>query len=239
MKKMVTKTLAIASALTLGLSMMACGGSGSGTPSGSENAPAGQQTEANVEETRSWKGFHGWKEENFDAKDISYQFTGFWDMGDATYGIAFSFLMNLYEDGSVQVNQYQAPSTDYRYYGSWEKVEDPDGDELHINIAEETNVDGELIDHKYSYVVYEEADGGFSFGYDFGIAPGQYFRVANLAGKAGAEYKDVAAFQTAAADGAFVVAAETEAAAGETKAEGEAQTETKAEGETQAETKAE
>lgn len=214
MKKALKKILALALALTMVFALASCGGdpkpsasTGSSSPSpsaGNSSDPGNNPGEA----TRNWTGFHGWLDEDFESKDVSYQFTGYWDMGDPEYGIAFSFLMNLYSDGSARINQY-GNNMDYRYFGSWEKVEDPDGDELNIKIVEETNESGELIDHKYSYTVYEESDGGFSFGYDFGIAAGQYFRVANLTGSKEVKYT-TDSFKTAADAGEFVVAMEQE-----------------------------
>lgn len=182
------------------------------TACGSESAkPASVPTEGTPAESakKEWIGFHGWMGENWGAKSIDVQFTGYWDMGDPTYNIAFSFLMNLYDDMSVQIYQYANDHT-YRYFGDWELVEDPDGDELHIKIAEETNEKNELIDHKYSYEIYEESDGGFSFGFDFGIAAGQYFRVVNMTGSRNVHYKTFDDFKKAADEGAFVVAASTE-----------------------------
>ena len=199
MKKF-AKALSLCLALVMLLSLAACGGN-TDKPDTTKAPDSTSATEAK----KTWTGFHGWLEENWDSKEISYQFTGYWDMGDPAYGIAFSFLMNLYKDGSVLVSQYQTGARDYQYFGGWELVGDPDGDELHITIAEETNESGELIDHKYSYEIYEESDGGFSFGYDFGIAAGQYFRVANLTGSANVAYATVDAFKADADKGAFVV----------------------------------
>lgn len=208
MKKTFVKVWALALALVMVFALAACGGDTGSTPSGNNSpTPPAESSNDPAEQTRNWTGFHGWLDEDFESKDVDYQFTGYWDMGDPEYGIAFSFLMNLYSDGSARINQYQAGRSDYTYFGSWEKVEDPDGDELNINIVEETNESGELIDHRYSYTVYEEADGGFSFGYDFGIAAGQYFRVANMTGSAGAKYT-TDSFKAAADAGEFVVATE-------------------------------
>lgn len=212
MKKTFAKALTLALALVMVFTLAACGGDPAASPSGSTGSsptPSAGNSGDPAEQTRNWTGFHGWLSEDFESKDINYQFTGYWDMGDPEYGIAFSFLMNLYSDGSVRVNQYQAERSDYTYFGSWEKVEDPDGDELNIKIVEETNESGELIDHKYSYTVYEEADGGFSFGYDFGIAAGQYFRVANLTGSAEVKYT-TDSFKAAADAGEFVVKSDEE-----------------------------
>ena len=227
MKKHLVRALAVIMALSMVFALAACGESAPATTesqsSESQTAPAETAAEEPAEaEGREWRGFHGWLEEDWDSKTPEYQFTGYWDMGDAEYGIAFSFLMNLYNDGSVLVNQFQAERSDYRYYGSWEKVEDPDGDELHINIVEESGGEIEsLIDHKYSYVAYEESDGNFSFGYDFGIAGGQYFRVANVTGSAEVNYASIADFQAAAAEGAFVTAAEPAEGEEAAAAEGE------------------
>ncbi|MBQ7525802.1 MAG: hypothetical protein IJT09_05140, partial [Abditibacteriota bacterium] len=231
MKKNFAKMLALVLALAMVFALAACSGgettsnpSSPSTPSTprTPSTPSETPTEGGETQTREWRGFHGWLDEDWGSKTPDYQFTGYWDMGDPEYGIAFSFLMNLYSDGSVMANQYQDGRADYRYFGSWEKVADPDGDELHINIAEETG--GEIEDrigHKYSYVVYEEADGGYSFGFDFGIAGGQYFRVANLTGSKEIKYASVEDFQKAAREGAFVVVAEPveEAPAEETPAE--------------------
>lgn len=215
--KNITKALSLVLVLAMLLTLAACGGKPEtpNTPASTPNTPASTPASTDAPETpteaaRVWTGFHGWLDEDWDAKEVAYQFTGYWDMGDPEYGIAFSFLMNLYADGSVQICQYQADRADYRYFGGWELVEDPDGDELHIKVAEETNESGELIDHKYSYEIYEESDGGFSFGYDFGIAAGQYFRVANMAGSKEVNYANVDAFKAAADEGAFVVAAPVE-----------------------------
>lgn len=211
MKKF-TKVLSLCLALVMALSLAACAGD---TPAPSTNPPAPSTTPPAADNVKDWTGFHGWLEEDWDSKEISYQFTGYWDMGDPAYGKAFSFLMNLYNDGSVLVNQYQTGKADYRYFGSWELVKDPDGDELDITIVEETDEAGDLIDHKYSYVLYEESDGGFSFGYDFGIAAGQYFRVADMTGSKNVTYTSIAAFQ-AAADAAAPAAGDTTEPAGDT-----------------------
>ncbi|MBR1842467.1 MAG: hypothetical protein IJ788_04250 [Oscillospiraceae bacterium] len=224
MKKTFLKAIALCLVLTLALALASCGGNTADEKPEAKTEAKTDAPAASTEEPaqRNWTGFHKWLEEDWASKTAEYQFTGYWDMGDSEYGIAFSFLMNLYSDGSVMANQYQDGRADYRYFGSWEKVADPDGDELHINIAEETG--GEIEDrigHKYSYVVYEEADGGYSFGFDFGIAGGQYFRVANLTGSKEIKYASVEDFQKAAREGAFVVAPEPteEAPAEETPAE--------------------
>ena len=208
MKNRISKLLAIGLSLAMALSLTACGdsnasGGSANAPKPSAAAPSATPSEAPSEdpqeEARDWSSFHEWAEEDWDAKTIVYQFTGNWDMGDPEYGKAYTFLMNLYEDGSLQTVQYQAGKTDFRYYGSWDVIEDPDGDEVNINMAEmDANLGEGMVAHRYGYTVYARADGTITFDYDFCMAPGQYFRVTALTGSKEVQFDTIAEFQEAA-----------------------------------------
>ena len=129
-----------------------------------------------------WTAHEGWLQEDWDAKTVKYQFTGEWEL--AEYNIHFMFLINLYEDGSALVDQRDiGKASSYCQFGYW---------------SEEQTVDGsELVAHEYSFELYEEEDGNYSFGYTFGIAPGQYFRDVDMTGGAEIAYPTLAAFHEA------------------------------------------
>ena len=75
-------------------------------------------------------------------------------------------------------------------FGYWSEEETEDGNEITFDTLYAVDLDGEtLIAHEYNYTLYEEEDGNYSFGYTFGIAPGMYFRDADVEGSAEVTYK--------------------------------------------------
>ena len=144
-----------------------------------------------------WTAHEGWLQEDWDAKTIKYQFTGEWAL--AEYNIYFQFVINLYEDGSALVDQRNTVSaSSYLQFGYWSEEKTEDGNEIAFDTLYCSSVDGtELVAHEYSFELYEEEDGNYSFGYTFGIAPGQYFRDVDVAGGAEITYPTLAAFHEA------------------------------------------
>ncbi len=135
-----------------------------------------------------------WNIENWDAKTVKYQFTGVWELPENN--ISLSFLLNLYEDGTALCDQLRSADIEYFYYGTWSEENTEDGNEIALNIT--LVYDGAAAQgHEYSYDLYEEEDGGYSFGFTFGIAPGQYFRDADMVGSAEIAYEGMAAFKAA------------------------------------------
>ncbi len=154
-----------------------------------------------AEET-DWASFEGWNDVDWDAKTVKYQFTGEWEL--AEYNICFHFVINLYDDGSAVVDQRKqatdtAPAMSYLQFGYWSEENTEDGNEIAFDTLLCTpNTPGDpLIAHEYSYELYEEEDGNYSFGYTFGIAAGQYFREADMMGGAEIAYPTLAAFHEA------------------------------------------
>lgn len=200
---MKTKLLSIILVIMLALSVIACGGSApaaSSTSGSSQAAPAAApkaDEPAQAEATEiNWEKFEGWSEENWDGKDIAYQFTGEWEL--AEYNYYYSFLINLYTDGSAMVDQRNTgTASSYYQYGYWSEENTPDGNEIAFDTLYATHVNGALIDHEYSYSLYEESDGNYSFGYTFGISPGAYFREAPVAGGKDVAYATTEAFHEA------------------------------------------
>lgn len=129
-----------------------------------------------------WESFEDWQNVNWDEKTIAYQFFGEWEL--AEYGFAFKLLVTLYDDGSALVDQRNANSnSSYFQYGYWSEETTEDGNEIAFDTLFSTGAEeGTLVAHEYSYELYEEEDGNYSFGYTFGIAPGAYFREADMAG---------------------------------------------------------
>ncbi len=139
-----------------------------------------------------------WTIENWDAKTVKYQFTGAWELPENN--ISLHFLLNLYEDGTVLCDQLRNADTEYFYYGTWTEENTEDGNEIALNIT--VVYDGSAAQgHEYAYDLYEEEDGGYSFGFTFGIAPGQYFRDADMVGSSEITYEGMAAFKTAVLGG--------------------------------------
>ena len=135
----------------------------------------------------NWESYENWLTEDWDAKEIAYQFNGTWEL--AEYGISFNILINLYSDGSALVDQRNiASASSYLQFGYWSEELTEDGNEIAFDTLYCSDVEGtSLIAHEYSYELYEEEDGNYSFGYTFGIAPGQYFREADMVGVCHAE----------------------------------------------------
>ena len=184
------KFVAILLALVTAFALVACG----------QSAPAAA-TEAKTEakaETADWAHYKDWITTDWN-KAIAYQFTGHWDMGDPQYNIVYDFLINLYEDGSVCGKQAGYGGRAFTFYGFWTAEDTEDGKEVTLTMRKETPLDGaktydDLLDHKYTYTLYEESDGGFSFAFDFGIIPGEYMRTVDMAGNATVQFETLDAF---------------------------------------------
>ncbi len=162
-------------------------------------AEAPEAPEAPAEEAApqtDWTEFDGWLDEDWNAKEIAYQFTGEWEL--AEYNIFNQFCINLYTDGFAIVDQRNTGScSSYLQYGYWSEEKTEDGNEIAFDTLYVTNVDGSLIAHEYSYTLYEESDGNYSFGYTFGIAPGAYFREAPVVGGKAVTYATMDDFHAA------------------------------------------
>lgn len=131
-----------------------------------------------------------WLNVDWDAKTVKYQFTGSWELPEN--GISFHFLINLYEDGTALVEQLSGGATpSYQQFGTWSEELTEDGNEIAFATVLCTN-EGELIPHEYEYDLYEEEDGSYSFGYTFGIIPGQYYRDVDMIGSAEIQYATLA-----------------------------------------------
>ena len=187
---MMKKFVAILLALVTAFALVACG----------QSAPAAA-TEAKTEakaETADWAHYKDWITTDWN-KAIAYQFTGHWDMGDPQYNIVYDFLINLYEDGSVCGKQAGYGGRAFTFYGFWTAEDTEDGKEVTLTMRKETPLDDaktydDLLDHKYTYTLYEESDGGFSFAFDFGIIPGEYMRTVDMAGNATVQFETLDAF---------------------------------------------
>lgn len=144
-----------------------------------------------------WESFEGWNDVDWSAKTIKYQFTGSWEL--AEYNISLQFVINLYDDGSALVDQRKTTEgASYFQYGYWSEENTEDGNEITFDTLFCSPLEGtELIAHEYSYELYEEEDGNYSFGYTFGITPGQYFREADMAGGAEIIYASLDDFHAA------------------------------------------
>lgn len=185
------KFVAILLALVTVFALVACG----------QSAPAAAATEAKTEakaETADWAHYKDWITTDWN-KAIAYQFTGHWDMGDPQYNIVYDFLINLYEDGSVCGKQAGYGGRAFTFYGFWTAEDTEDGKEVTLTMRKETPLDDaktydDLLDHKYTYTLYEESDGGFSFAFDFGIIPGEYMRTVDMAGNATVQFETLDAF---------------------------------------------
>lgn len=129
-----------------------------------------------------WVSYDKWLEEDWTAKEIAYQFSGAWELEE--YSMYCNFLVTLYTDGSALVDQRNIKhGSSYLQFGYWSENTTEDGNEITFDTLFCTDVKGEgLIAHEYSYELYEEEDGNYSFGYTFGIAPGQYFRDVDMVG---------------------------------------------------------
>jgi hypothetical protein len=144
-----------------------------------------------------WESFEDWTAEDWDAKEVAYQFTGNWEL--AEYGYKFEFLINLYTDGSASIDQRNVNTgSSYWQFGYWSEEETEDGNEITFDTIYAVDLNGaSLIAHEYSYSLYEEADGNYSFGYTFGIAPGMYFRDVDVAGGKEVTYNTFEEFHSA------------------------------------------
>lgn len=199
MKKQFSKLASLLLAACMLLALAACGpANADGTPANNTPTPAPTEPAADKYPTKDWTGFTGWLEEDWDSKDISYQFTGAWSM-DGEYAMSYDVLINLYSDGSLLADQYSAGRASYTYYGQWTGADTEDGVELTLNTICEAplNAGDDMVAHEYEYILYEESDGGFSFGYTINLAPGQYFRTADVKGSSAVTYAALADFRAA------------------------------------------
>lgn len=205
MKKHGKKTLALMLALVFIMTLAACGKQppapstpASVVPSAQPTAPEGNEPESGTSGS-DWTSFQDWQSEDWDAKTVSYQFTGEWNLEE--YAMNFRFCINLYEDGSALVDQRNISSAgSYLQYGYWSEEETQDGNEIAFNTLYVVNIDDTLIAHEYSYQLYQESDGGYSFGYDFGIAPGSFFRTVDVVGSDAVTYATLEEFHAAVDD---------------------------------------
>ena len=58
-----------------------------------------------------WETYEDWLKEEWDEKEIAYQFTGEWEL--AEYNCLFKFLINLYTDGSAAIDQRNVTGSSY------------------------------------------------------------------------------------------------------------------------------
>lgn len=203
MKKNISKIFALLLALMMALSLAACGGEGDAPSSNPSQSGGGQSQQPGDEpggsggSTTDWSHFEDWQSENWDSKTVSYQFTGEWSLEE--YDIFNYFLINFYSDGSVVVEQYNPGGMCYEYFGYWSEENTADGNEISLDTVYVTpdNGVGALVVHEYHYDLYEESDGGYSFGYTFGISAGAYFRDVDVAGSSAVTYATIAAFKAA------------------------------------------
>lgn len=206
MKRNWNKLVALLLALTMALALAACGDGGEkDNPNSNPSSPAGPGTNQNDPGTPSnpsndgtdWSSFTDWMNESWDGKTVRYQFTGSWEL--AEYNYFYSLLINLYDDGSVLVDQRNtADATGYQQFGYWSEKNTADGKEISLDTLYCTNVSGNgLVAHEYHYDLYEESDGGYSFGYTFGISPGSFFREADMTGSATVTYANLDVFHEA------------------------------------------
>ena len=216
MKKL-SKILAMVMAVALVLALAACGGDTNPTPSSNDTTPSTNNTTPSINNTTpsanndttpadaqpadttpafDWTTFEGWQEENWDAKEIAYQFSGSWEL--AEYNMNFNILVNLYKDGSAAIDQRNIlTSSSYWMYGYWSEENTQDGNEITFDTLYVVDLSGGLAAHEYSYTLYEEADGNYSFAYTFGIAPGSYFRDADMVGGSTVTYATFEDFHAA------------------------------------------
>ena len=155
-------------------------------------------TAAVFAEETDWSTYTDWMNVDWDAKTIKYQFTGVWE--DLDHGFRYQYLINLYEDGSVLVDQFNSlNATGYQQFGFWSEEADEDGNCITLKTLFCTPNPGEteLVAHEYEYELYEEEDGGYSFGYTFGVAAGRYFRTVDVTGSAEIKHESVTAFEDA------------------------------------------
>ena len=203
MKRTLKMLSALLLALALVFSLAACGGDGDpqgNNPGGAQGANPGSSQNNDQQETPQtvdWSHFKDWTAEDWDSKAISYQFTGEWSLEE--YDIFNYFLINFYSDGSVLIDQYNPGGMCYQYFGYWSEENTADGNEISLDTTYVTPDGGvgALVVHEYHYDLYEESDGGYSFGYTFGIAPGMYFREADVAGGSEIVYESLEAFHAA------------------------------------------
>ncbi len=145
-----------------------------------------------------WSADTDWMSIDWDTKTACYQFTGTWELLENNF--RYQFLINLYDDGSVVVDQFNAlGGYAFKQFGFWSEEADEDGNCINLVIVRSTPVaEGDaLVPHEYEYALYEEADGGYSFGYDFGIVPGAYYRTVDMTGTSEIVYESLATFEAA------------------------------------------
>lgn len=199
MKAKLSKLTALLLTALLIVSLAACGGDSKPTPAPGGNDPTGNNTPTPTEEVvaTDWTKFEDWMTEDWNAKTISYQFTGDWALPENDF--YYEFCINLYSDGSAIIDQRNTgTASSFTMYGYWSEKDTEDGNEITFDTLYVISLNGTALEaHEYNYVLYEEADGGYSFGYDFGIIPGQYFRTVDVAGGSTVTYATLDDFHTA------------------------------------------
>lgn len=205
------KNIAIILTLVMALALIACGGSSGNAASttASSTASAGSTTAAEpaaAEEIDAETFRHytdeQWLQENFDNKEIAYQFVSPETNRDSIdYGYAFAACVNLYTDGSARVDlRNVVGDRSDMHFGFWTLEESDYGNSIELTIRRVVALSGtELLEHKYTYTIYEEEDGSYSFNFDFGITPGAYYRQIAVAGSANVQYATLEDFYAAVA----------------------------------------
>lgn len=202
MKKSLCKLVALLIVATMMCSLAACGGTQKSNPSTDEKptetqtVPATVSTETDDANQIDWSTYTDWMTTDWDSKSISYQFMGSWELPEYSY--FYTILVNLYDDGSVLVDQRNtAFGSSYQQFGYWSEKKTDDGNEIAMDTLFCTPISGEeLVAHEYHYDLYEESDGNYSFGYTFGITPGSFFRTADMTGSNEILYASLEDFYT-------------------------------------------
>lgn len=129
--------------------------------------------------------------EDFSSKTISYQLYGVWDeLPD--YQMGYGILYNLYEDGSLKVDQVNIYSGGvYSYYGFWEESNGSYGHEIDADTLYMTDLEGGLMAKAISNVFYEEDNGTYSDTFNFDLAPGMYTRSCSISGGSTVAYRSI------------------------------------------------
>jgi hypothetical protein len=158
MKRKFMKTLAVSILAIAGLA--SCGGNADSTQNKTSTAPTSTQTSQNAGTSSTETKQH----------TLKYQYTGE-NTEYANYGFAYTFYLNLYEDGKIDGYGYKFYSLDTTeaannsnyaqwFTGSWGKSKDDNDEEclrLVVNYVDGLkSMAGQAISGKYNYEVYEK-----------------------------------------------------------------------------------